>query len=100
MLLPVLDDLETYEQLATRCLILDTGLKRIEEMNPKRRARTNEKPSTSAPAIPRTIRLVTPSPAPRLSLTPDRISRPSAPPEAPITYYNYYKLGYFASFYL
>ena len=31
MLLPTLDDLDSYKKLAARCLALDTGLKRIEE---------------------------------------------------------------------
>ena len=72
-------------------------------MNPKRRS---EKPSipatttTTTTTAPRTTRLVTPSPAPRPSPTPERVSRPSAPPEASVTCYNCYKLGHYASFYL
>ena len=90
MLLPVLDDLKTYEQLATRCLTLDTGLRRIEEMNPKRRStRTETKTSTFATLPPGTTRLVTPSPPLRTSTTPNRASRLSAPLEIAVTYYNY-----------
>jgi hypothetical protein len=98
MLLPVLDDLETYKQLATRCLTLDTGLKRIEEMNSKRRsARTEEKPATFTTATPGTTRIATSSPPLRTSTTPDRTSRLGTPPELPVTCYNCQKRGHYAS---
>jgi len=97
MLLPVLDDLETYEQLATRCLTLDTGLKRIEEMNLKRRSpRTEPKTSTFATLPAGTSRLATSSPLPRISTTPDRTSRPSTQPEPAVTCYNCQKQGHYA----
>jgi len=98
MLLPVLDDLETYEQLSARCLTLDTGLKRIEETNArKRNTRTDIKTSTFATLPPGTTRLVTPSPLPRTNATPERTSRFSVPPEPAVTCYNCQKPGHYAS---
>ena len=108
MLLPVLDDLETYEQLATRCLTLDTGLRRIEEMNPKRRSiRTDERPSTFATTTPGTSRLVTPSPIPhssspparqsRTNTSPDRTVRQDTPLNPAVTCYNCQERGHYAS---
>jgi len=98
MLLPVLDDLETYEQLAARCLTLDTGLKRIEEINiRKRNARTEDKASTYATTTSNTTRLVTSPPLPRTNLTPDRVVRSSVSPEAPVTCYRCHKTGHYSS---
>ena len=98
MLLPVLDDLETYERLATRCLTLDTGLKRIEEMTVKKRsARTEGKITIFATTVPISTRLVTPPPLPRTSVTPDRSIRLSTQPEPAVTYYNCQKLGHYVS---
>jgi hypothetical protein len=98
MLLPVLDDLETYEQLATRCLTLDTGLRRIEEMNSKRRGpRTDGKPTTFTTTTSGTTRFATSSPPPRTSTTPDRTSRLGTPPEPSVTCYNCQKLGHYAA---
>jgi len=97
MLLPVLDDLDTYEQLAARCLTLDTGLKRIEEMNLKKRSpRTETKSSILATLPPGTTRLATSSPLPRTSATPDRTSRFSTQPEPAVTCYNCQKQGHYA----
>lgn len=98
MLLPVLDDLETYEQLATRCLTLDTGLRRIEEANlQKRIVRTEARPSTFAatglvPTQPATL-----LPQRRTSLTPDRTSRQDTPLNPAVTCYNCQKQGHYAS---
>ena len=98
MLLPVLDDLETYEQLSARCLTLDTGLKRIEETNSKRRSiRTETRTSTFAALPPRTPRLATSSPPPRTSLTPNRDIRPYTSPEPAVTCYNCQKRGHYAA---
>ena len=97
MLLPVLDDLDTYEQLVARYLTLDSGLKRIEEMNLKKRSpRTETKILTFATLPLGTTRLVTPSPLPRTT-TPDRTSRSSAPPESAVTYYNCQKPGHYST---
>src|ERR1700748_1761989 len=86
MLLPVLDDLETYEQLSARCLTLDTGLKRIEETNTrKRNARTDTKTSPFATFPPGPPQLITSSPLPRPSITPERTSRFSVPPKPAVT---------------
>jgi hypothetical protein len=98
MLLPVLDDLVTYEQLAARCLTLDTGLKRIEEMNAKKRsARTDTRSSTFATTTPGIVRTASSPPAPRASLTPDRAPRPSTTPEPSVTCYNCHKTGHYSS---
>ena len=75
MLLPILDDLTTYELLAVRYLTLDTGLKRIKEINIRKRSlRTEEKSSilvfTTSSKIARAIATITPTP--RASLTPNR----------------------------
>jgi hypothetical protein len=98
MLLPVLDDLQTYEQLATRCLTLDTGLRRIEEVNSKKRSiRTEGKPTTFAATTPTTTRYATSSPLPRTSVTPDRVSPFVTTPEPTVTCYNCQKRGHYAS---
>jgi Zinc knuckle len=98
MLLPVLDDLETYEQLATRCLTLDTGLRRIEEMNPRKHSvRTDERPLTFATTTPGTAKLVTSSPPLRTSATPDRTVRQDTPLRPAVTCYNCQKRGHYAS---
>jgi Zinc knuckle len=98
MLLPVLDDFDTYEQLATRCLTLDTGLRRIEEMNPKRRSiRTEERPSTFTTTTPGTAKPITSSPQLRASLTPDRTLRQGTPLNPAVTCYNCQKQGHYAS---
>ena len=91
MLLPVLDDLETYEKLAARCLTLDTGLKRIEEMNQKRRPRTNDKPTTSTPppTAAGTAKALSTSPIPKASPPLNRYSRQNTPADTTVTYYNY-----------
>ena len=76
MLLLVLDDLDTYEQLVVRYLTLDIGLKRIEEMNLKKHSpRTEIKSLILATLPPGTTRLVTSSPLPRTSATPNRTLR-------------------------
>jgi hypothetical protein len=97
MLLPVLDDLVTYEQLAARCLTLDTGLKRIEEMNPKKRSQG--KSATSAPSVTTTgIVRTTGTPSTfRVSTSPDRQLRHSTPIETSVTCYNCHKPGHFAA---
>jgi len=38
MLLLVLDDLKTYEELVARYLTLDIGLRRIEDLNARKRS--------------------------------------------------------------
>jgi len=97
MLLPVLDDLETYEQLATRCLTLDTGLRRIDEANSKKRStRTEGTSATFATTIPATTRYATSSPFSRTSATPDRASPFVATPEPTVTCYNCQKRGHYA----
>ena len=101
MLLPVLDDLNSYERLAARCLTLDIGLKRIEEMNLKKRGLRTEA-STSASATTTTPRIAKAVVAPttptfRVGTTPDRQLRQSTPADIPATYFNCHKPGHFAS---
>lgn len=97
MLLPVLDDLDTYEQLATRCLTLDTGLRRIEEMTSKKRIpRTYASTPTLTTTVPGYTRPVTSPPLPRTTLTPDRTLRASTPSNPPVTCYNCQKQGHYA----
>ena len=75
MLLLVINDLETYKQLITRYLTLDTGLRRIKEANSKKRSiRTEGKSTTftSTTTTPGTTRLVTSSSYSRTSVTPER----------------------------
>jgi len=75
MLLPILDNLNTYEKLAARCLTLDTGLRRIEERNPKKRLRANDKPSTSISSLPTAAGTAKASPIPKVSPPPNRYYR-------------------------
>ena len=102
MLLPTLDDLDTYEQLAARCLALDTGLKRIEEaekqLQPqyrKKRSRTTFPTSTTASGNAGSL-ASTPL-SPRTSPTPEGTSRYSTPAETTVTCYNCHKPGHYAS---
>ena len=99
MLLPVLDDLKGYEQLAARCLTLDTGLKRIEEMNQKKRPRATDKSTAPAPsAAAGTARIPPATSAPKASPSPpERHSRHSTPAETAATCFNCYKTGHFAA---
>jgi DNA-binding protein H-NS len=100
MLLPVLDDLKEYEQLAARCLTLDTGLKRIEEMNKKKGTRASDKSTAPAPpAAAGTARTPSATPAPKASPSPpERHSRHSTPAaETAATCFNCHKLGHFAA---
>jgi Zinc knuckle len=99
MLLPVLDDLETYEKLAARCLTLDTGLKRIDEMNQKKRPRADNKPTVSAPppTAAGTAKAPSDSPIPKANPPPNRHSRHSTPADATVTCFNCHKPGHFAS---
>jgi hypothetical protein len=100
MLLPVLDDLKEYEQLAARCLTLDTGLKRIEEMNQKKRPRASDKSTASAPptAAAGTARTPSTPSIPKASPSPERHSRHSTPAaETAATCFNCHKLGHFAA---
>jgi hypothetical protein len=98
MLLPALDDLETYEQLASRCLTLDTGLRRIEEMNPKRHStRTEVRTPTLTTTTPGTARLANLPPLLRTSTTPDRTLRQDTPLNPTVTCYNCQKQGHYAS---
>ena len=75
MLLPILDDLKTYELLFIRYLTLNTELKRIEEINIRKRSlRTEEKLSififTTSLKIIRAIAAITPTS--KVNITPDR----------------------------
>ena len=98
MLLPVLDDLKEYNQLAARCLTLDTGLKRIEEMNKKKGTRASDKPTAPAPpTAASTAKIPSATPAPKASPSPDRHSRHSTPTETAATCFNCHQLGHFAS---
>jgi hypothetical protein len=99
MILPTLDDLDTYEQLASRCLALDTGLKRIEEaekqLQPQYRKRKSQTTFTASATTSGTAgTLATP---PRLSPTPEIHSRRGTPAETTVTCYNCHKPGHFAS---
>ena len=88
MLLLVLDDLETYEKLVARYLTLDIGLKRIENLNARKRSiKTEAKLTTLSTTPTSTIRI----PLTILSrlLIPVLDYRPSTILEPSITYYNY-----------
>ena len=97
MLLPTLDDLDTYEQLSARCLALDTGLKRIEEaekrLQPQYRKKRSQPTFTTSGSAGA---LATPSVL-RTSPTPEVRSRRSTPSETAVTGYNCHKEGHFAS---
>ena len=69
-------------------------------MNSKKRStRTKGKLALFATTTFGIIRLAIPLPLPRTSATPNRALRFSTPPEPAVTYFNYYKTGYYASNY-
>ena len=90
MLLLVLDDLETYEKLVARCLTLDTDLRRIEDLNTRKRSIKSKSQSTTPSPIPtRTIRSPSTVPPRLLTPAPENRYRSSISPEPSIIYYNY-----------
>lgn len=101
MLLPTLDDLDTYEQLASRCLALDTGLKRIEEAEKQLQSQYRKRKNQITSTAPTTASGTTGTPAPpsilRVSPTPDVHTRRTTLAETTITCYNCHKSGHFAS---
>ena len=101
MLLPTLDDLDTYEQLAARCLALDTGLKRIEEaekqLQPPYRKRKSQLTFTASTTTSGTAGTPATPPITRASPTPEVHSRHNTPTETTVTCYNCHKPGHFAS---
>jgi len=98
MLLPVLDDLDTYEKLTARCLTLDTGLKRIEEMSQKKRTATDKKPTaTTSTTAPGTAKVTPTSPTPRVSPSPNQYPRRSTSVKTSANCFNCHKPGHFAS---
>ena len=101
MLLPVLDNLDTYEQLAVRYLILDIGLKRIEEINQKRRPAIEKKQPTISTSITtaKTAKASTSLSTSRASSTLELYVYRSIFTEATVTYFNYYKTEYYVSSY-
>jgi hypothetical protein len=104
MLLPTLDDLETYEQLAARCLTLDTGLKRIEEAEKQKRSQDRKRTAQAALApvtlgVKETATTLPTSPLyGQTSESPSRQgSRQSTPADtSTVKCYNCHKPGHFA----
>ena len=111
MLLPTLDDLDTYEKLALRCLALDTGLRRIEEIEKElqphyqklksltimsRTTGTLAIPLGASPTLGIPSRHSTPETPSRHS-TPEMPSRYSTPIAKTVICYNCNKPGHFAS---
>ena len=68
-------------------------------MNPKKRLRANNKPSTSISSPPTAAGTAKASPIPKVSPPPNRYYRQNTPTDTIVTYYNYNKLGHFTSFY-
>ena len=101
MLLSILDNLNTYEKLAAYYLILDTELRRIEEINPKKRLRANNKPTISTPfsIAASTAKAPFISLIPKVSPSSNRYVYYSTSANTVVIYYNYDKLRYYASFY-
>lgn len=111
MLLPTLDDLESYEQLAARCLTLDTGLKRIAETERQRRYRDENRTTKSAPVASAptsgTAKAATALTAPKSTLLTNGLAsevprvgdtRHSMPVNhATVMCYNCHQLGHFAA---
>lgn len=101
MLLPTLDDLYSYEQLAARCLALDTGLKRIEEaekqLQPQSRKKRSQATFSTSNTTPGSAGALAAPSGLRTSPTPDAHSRRSPPSETTGNCYNCHKQGHYAS---
>ena len=70
-------------------------------MNPKKRLRANNKPTTSTPSsiAISTAKALSTSPILKISSSSNQYARYSTSTNTVVTYYNYDKLGHYVSFY-